>query len=137
MSNGALAPYRRLQLYAARHRGIVPADEAILRRIGRCNPRDWKRCREEVLAAMEPCEAGYLIEDAKISEDQYERVCEKARAGGLAKAEKESLRWIPALDTISCAKPLKSLSGTLPVAVPDACQIAKSKEIRSLRLRIL
>jgi hypothetical protein len=125
MSNSAVGAYHRLQLHAAQHSGIVPADEAIIKRIARCNAKDWKRNREQVLAAMEPLDGGYLIRDAATSEERYDQLVEKARAGGLAKAAAgQPLEASHKRHLSFSANPLKSLNPSLPVAG----QISKSKD---------
>jgi hypothetical protein len=126
MSNHAVGAYHRLELFAAQHGGIVPADEAKLRMISRCNPRDWKRYRDEILSAIEPVEGDYLIADAATSEERYKEKSAEGTAKAKARWNKDGSHG---RNTISCANPLKSLNGTMPNGKE---QITKSIDIEDI-----
>jgi uncharacterized protein YdaU (DUF1376 family) len=122
MTAAARGAYLDLMVHACQNNGVVPRDEAKLRKIARCRDAyDWNRVREQVLAVMEPVEDGYLIHHAATSSDRYRLKVEEARAKGRASATARANgthtpQQAPhnIYPTTNATKSLKSLSGTQP-----------------------
>lgn len=116
MSNAALGAYIRLTAWACQHKGVVPKDESLLRKIAHVpTERAWKQIRDVIIAAMEPHDAGYLIRHADISVTRFNSRVEAGSAGGKAKAANaaEHASMHASMHVISGANPLKSLGRPL------------------------
>jgi uncharacterized protein YdaU (DUF1376 family) len=118
MTASAKGVYLDLMVYATQNGGVVPKDETALRKIANVTLRTWNQVREDVLAALEPCQEGYRSHHACKSKDQYEQVCEKMKK---VRAGQQDVHGRNTHDGVNL---LKSLDGTRR----DRAQTANGKE---------
>jgi uncharacterized protein YdaU (DUF1376 family) len=121
MTLAAQGAYINLMVYACYRGGMIPGDEAMLRRIVRASPPVWAQIKGQILPQLEPVEGGYVIHHAVTSAERHRSIVKSAQMGGLAKQQSLAARV-----SSNTANPLKTNDPNVPSAMPSAAIIDNS-----------